>query len=66
MTGTYVVLYTNIHELVDYGLCSNGKHEVLLKIGNLEDARHKDVTMTLTELKELYQLIGDFLKGVEE
>lgn len=66
MSGTYVTHYTPLHELIDYGLCSNGTHNVLLKIGNLEDARHKDVTMTLTELKDLYQLMGDFLKGVEE
>ena len=66
MTNTYVTHYTPLHELIDYGLCSNGIHNVLLKIGNLEDARHKDVTMTLAELKDLYQLMGDFLKGVEE
>lgn len=66
MTGTYTVLYTPLHELVDYGLCSDGEHHILLKIGNLEDARHKDVTMTLAELKDLYKLMGDFLKGVEE
>lgn len=66
MTGTYITHYTPLHELIDYGLCSNGKHNVLLKIGNMEDARHKDVTMTLAELKDLYKLMGDFLKGVEE
>lgn len=66
MSGTFITHYTAMHELVDYGLCSNGIHNVLLKIGNMDDARHKDVTMSLTELKDLYQLIGDFLKGVEE
>lgn len=66
MTGTYTVHYSIIHELVDYGLCSDGCHHVLLKIGNVDDNRHKDSEMSLSELKELHELIGNFLKGVEE
>lgn len=66
MTGTYTVHYSIIHELVDYGLCSDGSHHVLLKIGNIDDNRHKDSEMSLSELKELHELIGNFLKGVEE
>ena len=67
MTGhTYTVHYTVLHELIDYGLCSDGEHYVLLKIGNIENNHHKDIEMSLQDVKDLYGLIGDFLKGVEE
>lgn len=66
MAGKYVTYYNSAHEIVDYGLCSNGEHNVLMKVGNLEDARTKDVSMTMNELRSLQALINEFLEGVEE
>ena len=63
---TYTTRYNMCHELVDYGLCSDGLHHVLLKIGNIEDNRHKDCDMNMRELKALHEIITDFLKGAEE
>lgn len=66
MAGKYVTYYNSVHEIIDYGLCSDGEHHLLLKVGNREDNRTKDISMNLDELKSLNNLIGEFLEGVEE